>query len=190
MGKRFQTTIEEFGLVDDCINLRKLGLSLDKVADELNNGGKLPENVEISPEMVGYFLRNISDYRKEIIKKSKAHLMQSINTSFNVYDEINDLYSRTKLLLLDMEEVAANKDRHVDAYRFKAVSSEMREMLRQMLEIQKEVNDYNNVRKFMEIVLETVQEEAIEALPVIIEKLKIVQGTQWFSSIMDKGREE
>jgi len=82
------------------------------------------------------------------------------------------------------------KGRNIDPYRFKAVASEMRELLKQMVEIQKEINDYNNVRKFMEIVMSVLQKEVPDKIPIIIEELKIAKGTQWFANMMRKKVED
>jgi len=55
----------------------------------------------------------------------------------------------------------------------------MREMLKMMIEIQKELNDYENTKKFMEIVMETVAEECPQSIPIIIDRLKMSRETKW-----------
>jgi hypothetical protein len=72
----------------------------------------------------------------------------------------------------------------IDVYRWKAVVGEMREMLGTMGNIQKEINDYNNVRRFMEVVIETLSDECPEQIPAIVDRLRTTKGTQWFADIL------
>jgi hypothetical protein len=182
-----QSKIVKYKLEDDCVNLRKSGLSYQEIADELNASGKVPNDDSIDKFVVARFLEKMPDITKQLVREDKRRLLEVVNTNFDVFYEINTLFGKTKMLLELMEEDAVSRGKTIDPYRFKAVASEMREMLKQMTDIQKEVNDYNNVRKFMEIVLQVLQEEAPEKIPVIAEKLRVVKGTQWFADMMAKG---
>lgn len=181
-----QSKIVRYKLEEDCVNLRKAGFSYQEIADELNASGKVPENDRIDKFVIARFLEKMPQIAKELVQADKKRLLEVVNTNFDVFHEINTLFGKTKMMLEFMEDDAAEKGKLIDPYRFKAVVSEMREMLKQMTEIQKEVNDYNNVRKFMEIVLETLTEECPDKIPVIAEKLKVVKGTQWFAEIMTR----
>jgi hypothetical protein len=184
-----QSKIVKYKLEEDCINLKKADgrLSYQDIADELNRSGKVPPNDSIDKYVVARFLEKMPEVTKQVIKEDKRRMMEVVNTNFDVYYEINTLFAKTKTLLEMMEEDAIERGRLVDPYRFKAVSSEMREMLFQMTEIQKEINDYNNVRKFMEIVIQVLHEEAPEKIQIIAERLRVVKGTQWFSDLMSRG---
>ena len=182
-----QSKIVKYKLEEDCVNLRKSGLSYQEIADELNASGKVPNDDSIDKFVVARFLEKMPDITKQLVREDKRRLLEVVNTNFDVFYEINTLFGKTKMLLELMEEDAVSRGKTIDPYRFKAVASEMREMLKQMTDIQKEVNDYNNVRKFMEIVLQVLQEEAPEKIPVIAEKLRVVKGTQWFADMMAKG---
>ena len=185
-----QSKIVKYKLEEDCVNLRRAGLSYQEIADELNASEKVPNDDKIDKFVVARFLEKIPEITKQLVQEDKRRLLEVVNTNFDVFYEINALFSKTKTLLEFMEEDAIEKGKLIDPYRFKAVASEMREMLRQMTDIQKEVNDYNNVRKFMEIILQVLQDEAPDKIPIIAEKLRVVKGTQWFADMMAKGEDK
>lgn len=178
--------IVRYELEQDTVNLRQAGLSYQRVADELNALGKVPENDQINADNVKTFLNNIPQVSREMVKRNEKRLVAVVNNNMDIISEMTTLYDKTKKLMEAMEERASENNKHVDPYRFKALSSEMREMLKMMIDIQKELNDYENTRKFMEIVMETVAEISPESIPIIIEKLKAVQETKWFGQIFDK----
>jgi hypothetical protein len=179
--------IVRYKLEEDCVLLKKSGLTHKQIAEELNNSGKLPNSDLISRDDVDRFMKRIPSVEKALIKESKNRLIEVVNTNFDIIHELGSLFSRTKNLLDEMEERAKNTGKLVGAMSFKAVSSEMREMLRHMTDIQKEINDYENIRKFMQIVLQVLQEECPAQIPKIAERLRITKGTQWFANIVGKG---
>lgn len=179
-----QSKIVRYKLEEDCVNMRKAGFSLQEIADELNRSGKVPEGDSIDKFVVARFLEKVPEVTRQLVSENKGRLLEVVSTNFDILEEVNMLFLKAKFLLENLEEDAARFNRPVDPYRWKAVVSEMREMLRQMTEIQREINDYNNVRKFMEIVIKVIQEEAPDKLPIIADKLKEIKNTQWFSSIL------
>lgn len=182
-----QSKIVKYKLEEECVRLRREdGLSYQAIADELNNSDKVPADDSIDRFVVMRFLEKVPDISKEIISENRERMVEVVNQGFDIIHETNDLYGRAKKVLLQLEATARVTGRNIDPYRFKAVASEMREMLRQMMDIQKEINDYNNIRRFMEIILETLYEEVPDKIPIIIEKLKMAQGTQWFADIVAK----
>lgn len=180
-----QSKIVQYKLEEDCVNLRKLGYSFQKIADELNASGKVPEDDPIDKYVVMRFLEKIPEVQKQLVRENKGRLLEVVNTNFDIIHEVNHLFGKTKALLEAMEEDAYEKGKLVDPYRFKAVASEMRELLKQMTDIQREINDYKNIRRFMEIVLETLQEECPDKIPIIAEKLRLAKGTTWFADIVE-----
>lgn len=182
-----QSKIVKYKLEEECVRLRREdGLSYQQIASELNSSGKVPEDDSIDRFVVMRFLEKVPDISKEIISENRERMVEVVNQGFDIIHETNDLYGKAKEVLLQLEETAQATGRNIDPYRFKAVASEMREMLKQMMDIQKEINDYNNIRKFMEIILETLYEEVPDKIPIIIERLKMAQGTQWFADIVAK----
>lgn len=179
--------IVKYQLEEDCAYLHKLGLNNQQIADELNSSGKVPPDDKITPFVVMTFLNKVlPEVSKQLVKKSEERILQVVNTNFDVIQEVNLLYARTKNLLDDLEQQAREKNKPINPYHYKAVVSEMREMLNTMLDIQKEVNDYQNIRKFMEIVLEVLSEEVPDKIPIIVEKLRLSRGTTWFASVMNR----
>lgn len=179
--------IVRYKLEEDTVLLKRSGLTHQQIADELNMSGKIPNNDLVTRDDVDRFMKRVPAVQKALVKESKARLVEVVNTNFDIIHELSSLFSRTKNLLDAMEEKAAQSGKLVGAMSFKAISSEMREMLRHMTDIQKEINDYENIRKFMEIVLQVLQEECPAQIPKIAERLRIMKGTQWFANIIGKG---
>lgn len=184
-----QSKIVKYKLEEDCVNLRMAGMSFQQIADELNMDERVPKDDPIDKYVVMRFLEKIPDIQKQIVMEDKRRLVQVVNNNLDIIHEVTSLFHKTKNLLEQMEEDAFNKGRHMNPYQYKAVVSEMREMLKQMTEIQKEINDYNNVRRFMEIVLTTLKEEAPDKIPIIAERLRAVRNTSWFADIMSRGND-
>ncbi|WP_426455325.1 hypothetical protein ACP26L_36475 (plasmid) [Paenibacillus sp. S-38] len=182
-----KSKIVKYELEADVVNLRKSGLSFQDIADELNGSGKVPASDPLDKFVVMRFLQKMPEINRQIIQGDKARLVEVVNTNMDIVSEVQGLFHRAKFMLEVMEENAAEQGKVVDPYRFKAVASEMRELLKQMTEIQKEINDADNVRNFMQIVLDTLKAECPEKIPVIAEKLRVLKGTQWFSDMMRRG---
>lgn len=182
--------IVKYGLEEDCINLRKQHLSYDRIAEELNSLGKIPEDDSVDRWVVSRYLQTVPDAIKAAVKNNKRTLVSVVNTNMDIIFEVNNLFHKTKAILEGMERDYEEKNKPINVYQWKAVVSEMREMLRQMGDIQKEINDYDNVRRFMEIVIETLMAECPEKVPVIAEKLKMAKGTQWFADILNAEAEK
>jgi hypothetical protein len=182
-----QSKIVRYKLEEDCVNLRKNGLSYQDIADELNNSGKVPPTDPVDKFVVMRFLEKVPEITRQLVQEDKNRLLNVVNTNFDIIHEISMLFGKTKALLEMMEEDADAKGKTLNPYQFKAVASEMREMLNQMMMVQKEVNDFNNIKKFMEIVIDILKEEAPDKLPIIAEKLRTTKGTQWFADMVSKG---
>lgn len=179
-----KSKIVRYKLEEDCVTLRQSGMSYQQIADELNSSGKVPVEDPLDKYVVMRFLEKLPDITKQIVKDDKRRLLNVVNNNLDIVHEVTELFGKTKSLLNMMEEDAMNRGRSIDPYRFKAVASEMREMLKQMTEIQREINDYNNIRRFMEIVLNTLKEEAPDKIPIIAERLRMTKGTTWFADMM------
>lgn len=182
-----QSKIVKYKLEEDTVTLRASGLSFQQIADELNLLDRVPKDDLIDKHVVMRFLEKIPAISKQLVQEDKKRMIQVVSTSMDIVQEVVGLFHKTKTLLEDMEEKASNKKEHVNPYQYKAIASEMREMLRQMTEIQKEINDADNIRMFMEVVLTTLKEECPDKLPIIANKLKMAKGTQWFADMINKG---
>lgn len=185
-----QSKIVKYKLEEDVVNLRQSGLSYQQIADELNASGKVPPDDPIDKYVVMRFLEKLPEIQKQIVKEDKRRLIQVVNNNLDIIHEVTSLFQKTKNLLEMMEDEAYQRGTHVNPYKFKAVVSEMRELLKQMIEIQKEINDYNNVKMFMNIVLQVLREECPDKIPIIAEKLRIAKGTAWFADMMNRGKSD
>lgn len=179
-----RSKVVRFNLVEDVINLRMSGMSAEQIAEELNASGKLPHGEIISGDAIRRFLERVPEIRQELIRSNRDKLMETVNTGLDIVYETSNLFHRTKELLGELERQASKSGRVVNPYQYKALVSEMRELLKQMMDINKEINDYENIKKFMEIVLSVLKEECPDKIPIIAERLKMAKGTQWFSSII------
>ena len=171
--------IIQYGLEQDTVNLRQAGLSYQRIADELNASGKVPEDDPINADIVKRFLDHIPEVNRELVRRDEKRMLAVVNNSMDIISEMTTLYGKTARLLEIIEEKAYEEGTIIDPHKFKALSSEMREMLKMMIEIQKELNDYENTKKFMEIVMETVAEECPQSIPIIIDRLKMSRETKW-----------
>lgn len=185
MSKTKVSKIVKYKVEEDVINMRRAGLTYEQIAEDLNASGKIPPDDPINKDTVARFLATIPEVKRKLYRDSQKRIIKTINQSFDIIYEINSLYEKTKNLLEKMEQEAEEKGRHINPYQFKAVSSEMRELLSKMIEIQKEINDYKNVHKFMEIILQTLYEEVPDKIPIIIERLKAIKETKWFSDLLE-----
>jgi hypothetical protein len=181
-----KSKIVKYKLEEDVVMLRQAGMSFQQIADELNESGKVPEDDQLDKYVVMRFLEKLPEVTKAIVREDKRRLLNVVNNNLDIVHEVTELFGKTKSLLNHMEEDAYERNKMVDPYRWKAVVSEMREMLKQMTEIQREINDYNNIRKFMEIIMETLKDECPEKIPVIAAKLRMHKGTTWFSDMMGR----
>jgi orotate phosphoribosyltransferase-like protein len=178
--------IVKYKLEEDTVALRKQGLSLQSIADELNATGKVPSDDIIQKWTVQRFLDDMPEIERQLISQNKKRLMTVVNQQMDIIHEVNDLYSTTKQLLDFMVEDALDKGHLPSATNFKFMSSELQGYLRIMMDIQKEINTYDNVKKFMQIVIECVKKNAPESLPDILEELKTLQGARWFADSFRK----
>mgnify|MGYP000874258068 FL=1 len=185
-SNRNVSKVIQYDLEQDTVNLRQAGLSYQRIADELNASGKVPEDDQINADIVKRFLNHVPAVSREMVKRDKKRMMAVVDNNIDIIHEMTTLYSKTSDLLNAMESQAREKNSILDPHKFKALSSEMREMLKMMIEIQKELNDYENTKRFMEIVMETVAEECPQSIPIIIEKLKMSQKTQWIGQLFNE----
>jgi superfamily II DNA helicase RecQ len=178
--------IVKYNLEEECISLKQQGFSLTQIAEELNKNSNIPQSDKIDRYTVNRFINKIPNVDQVLLNIDKVNYLQNFNSSMDILQEATDFYNKTRTLLETMEKEAEKVKRYVNPYQFKAVVSEAREFLKQITDLQKEINDYKNVHKFMEIVLKVLQEECPEKIPIIAERLKVGKDTQWFSDIINK----
>lgn len=174
--------IELWGLEKDVIELRKIGLSYQQIVDELFQRGKVPEGEKLDKYVIKRFLDKVPEL-KTIVRGSKKRIVQAVSAELDIIYEVSLFAAKCRNLLELLEEEALEHSTLPNPGHFKALSSEMREWLKMMKEIQKEIADYNNVRTFMKIVLETVKKEAPKALPSILRQMQEMKSASWFDGM-------
>lgn len=179
-----RTIIGKHGLVEDAVNLRLAGMTLVEIQSTLNS--KLPADKQITLETVRTFYKRLPELKQTIVKNNKKQLVRAVNNNLDMVSELNDLYGRTKTLLDRLEDRAEDEDYIMNPFRFKAISSEMRELLRLMMEVNKEISDLDNINRFMAIVVEVIKEESPQSIPIIVERLRTAKGTGWLSEVIRK----
>lgn len=179
-----KSKIVKYKLEEDCVTLRRAGLSYQQIADELNSSGKVPDDDKIDKYVLIRFFDSLPEIQQQLVKEDKKRLIAVVDNNMDIVSEVTQLFSKTKNLLEAMEDDAESKGRFVNPYQYKAVVGEMREMLKQMTDIQREINDFDNIKMFMQIVLEVIKEECPDKLPIIADRLKSAKGTSWFSSLI------
>lgn len=179
-----KSKIVKYKLEEDCVTLRRAGLSYQQIADELNNSGKVPDDDKIDKYVLIRFFDTLPEIQQQLVKEDKKRLIAVVDNNMDIVSEVTQLFAKTKMLLEAMEDDAHEKGRFVNPYQFKAVVGEMREMLKQMTDIQREINDFDNIKMFMQIVLDVIKEECPEKLPIIADRLKSAKGTSWFSTLV------
>lgn len=186
LDRRKISKVTQYGLQEDVIRLRQEGYTLQGIADELNNSGKVPEDDRINKHVVLRYLNSIPITKQQMFYIDKDQFLKTESFSFDIIGEVAELFVKTKNMMAYMEDDCNEKNIPMNPSHFKALVSEMRGLLDQLGGLQKEVHDYNNVRKFMEIILTILEEEAPEKIPAIADRLKMTQGTQWFAGLMNK----
>ncbi len=177
-----KSKIEKYKLEEMAIRLREEEhLTYQEIAEKLNISGLVPSDDEIKLWTVERFLKKIPEVKKHLLHQDKRRLLKVMNKQVDIIDETLLLYNRTKTLLINMENKAAESNGTINTKSYKALCSEMRVLLKQMTEMQKQINDFENVKKFMEIVLETVHDVAPQALNPILDKLRIKQNSVWLT---------
>ncbi|GEN36578.1 hypothetical protein [Aneurinibacillus danicus] len=181
--------IELWGLEKDVIELRKMGLSYQQIVDELYRRGAVPEGEKLDKYVIKRFLDKVPEL-KTIVRGSKKRIVQAVSAELDIIYEVSLFAAKCRNLLELLEEEALENSTLPNPGHFKALSSEMREWLKMMKEIQKEIADYNNVRTFMKIVLETVKKEAPQALPSILRQMQEMKSSAWFDGMGEGGDAE
>lgn len=171
-----QSKIEKYDLVGHAINLLTVTpkMSYKAIAEELNSIGDVPEDDSVSVQNVSDFAKNYPDVRKEILLANRQHMRKMVMESaeFDMLGTLKDMAARTSFMIDSMEQFALEEGQLPDAKDYKALSSELRETLKQIEGIHKEVYDMEVVREFLVEVIKTLKEVSPESLPSFIAKMK------------------
>lgn len=171
-----QSKIEKYDLISHAINLLTVTpkMSYKQIAEELNSIGDVPEEDAITPQNVASFAKSYPEARKEILLANRQHMRKLLfeSAEFDMLGILKDMAARTAFMIDAMEQMALEEGTIPDAKDYKALSSELREILKQIEGIHKEVYDMEVVREFLIEVVKTLKEVSPEALQTFITKMK------------------
>lgn len=177
--------IVKYKLEKDAILLKEAGLTHQQIADELNKNEAVKPEEPITDKVVRAFLKKYrEETARDIVKNSDKRMKECVGLQIDIIGEFGELYATAKDIMEKIERDAEAKGRSISPYHYKALVSEMRELLKMMIDIQREINDHDNIKKFMEVIINTIKDEAPDALPVISQRLKELKETQWFSKFL------
>ena len=94
------------------------------------------------------------------------------SAEFDMLGTLKDMAARTSFMIDTMEQMAIDEGNLPDAKDYKALSSELRETLKQIENIHKEVYDMEVVREFLIEVIKTLKEVSPDALATFINRMK------------------
>lgn len=186
-----QSKIEKYDLVGHAISLLTVTpkMSYKDIAEELNVIGDVPEDEKISPVNVSEFAKNYPEVRKEILLANRQHMRKLVMDSaeFDMLGALKDMAGRLTFMIDAMEQFALDEGMLPDPKGYKALSSELRETLKQIEGIHKEVYDMEVVREFLIEIIKTLKEVSPEALQAFITKMKGKRDNNHLVSELLKG---
>lgn len=171
-----QSKIERYDLMGHAINLLTVQpkMSYKDIAEELNSIGDVPSDDSITSDNVSHFAKSYPQVRREILLANRQQMRKMVMESaeFDMLGQLKDMAARTGFMLDAMEQMSLDEGELPDAKDYKALSSELRETLKQIEGIHKEVYDMEVVREFLIEVVKTLKEVSPESLEAFITKMK------------------
>lgn len=171
-----QSKLEKYGLVEDTLNLLKVipKLTYQQICDEINVIGKVPEDDLITPDNLTHFVRNVPEIRREVMLANRNHMRKLVfeSAEFDMLGHLKDMAARTAFMIDTMEEASLMEGKVMKASDYKALNSELRETLKQIEGIHKEIYQMEVVREFLLEVVKTLKDVSPEALAAFIQKMK------------------
>lgn len=178
-GAQHQTTMSrskiiKYQLEEDVIRLKSEGKTYEQIANLLNADPRVPTNDPLNLWVVERFLKSLPALRTQAVRTDRRRLLNMMNRQVDMYTEIMKQYNSIKILL---DEENSKKDPDYKAV--KAYTSEARELLKMINDMQAEINSQENVKQFMNVVLNTVNEIAPQCVEPIVKSLKVQQESMF-----------
>ncbi|QNR70440.1 hypothetical protein IAQ67_28400 (plasmid) [Paenibacillus peoriae] len=171
-----QSKIEKYDLVEATLNLLKVipKMTYQQICDEINSIGAVPEDDRITVDNLTHFVRAMPDVRKEVMLANKQHMRKVVfdSAEFDMLGHLKEMAARTAFMINTMEEMAFDEGTIPDPKGYKALSSELRETLKQIEGIHKEIYDMEIVREFLMEVVKTLKDVSPEALPTFVQRMR------------------
>lgn len=171
-----QSKIEKYGLVDHALTLLKVTpkLTYQQICDELNVIGNVPPDEAITVDNLTHFVRSVPEVRREVMLANKNHMRKLVfeSAEFDMLGHLKEMAARTAFMIEAMEEAYLAEGKLMKASDYKALNSELRETLKQIEGIHKEIYQMEVVREFLLEVVKTLKEVSPESLQEFIKKMK------------------
>lgn len=177
MRKRgVQSKIEKYDLTEQAISLLMVNpkMPYPAIAEELNTIGGVPAEELITSDNVLQFAKSYPEVRKQIMLADRARMRKIVleGAEFDMLGQLKDMAARTMFMMQAMEDQALEEGGFMPAKDFKALNSELRETLKQIEGIHKEIYDMEVVRNFLVEVVNVLKDVSPEALPHFIGRMK------------------
>ena len=184
--------IEEHGLEEHAIALLTANprLTYEQIAQELNKIAGLEDSVEkITKKVVFNYSKVYPEARREVLlanRKMRRDLVLE-GAEFDMLKIYKDQAARLTFLIDEMEQEALDEGVLPDPKSYKALSSELRETLKQIESIHKSVYDMEVVREFLKDVVETLKDVSPQALAEFTNRMKSKRDGEHVVSEILKG---
>lgn len=172
----FQSKLAKNDLEDTAMTLLTAipKLTYQEICDELNAMAGLEGTEAITVDNITHFAKNVPEVRKEVMLANRQHLRKFVfeSAEFNMLGYLKEMTARTMFMLETLEEENLANGTIMSPKDYKALNSELRETLKQIEGIHKEIYQMEVVREFLLEVVKTLKEVSPEALPTFIAKMK------------------
>lgn len=177
LSKKKTSRIEEHNLEEHAIAFLTAvpKMSYEQIAQELNKIAGLEDSDEkITKKVVFTFAKSYPEVRREVLISQRKRMREIVleGAEFDMLGTLKDMAARLSFMLDTMEEMAIDEGSIPDPKSYKALSSELRETLKQIESIHSSVYDMEVVREFLIDVVKTLKDVSPEALPIFIERMK------------------
>lgn len=169
--------IEELGLLDSCVTLLTIRprLTYDQVAHELNVMANLTEGRKIDRLAVQAVVYRNQEVRAQLMLQNREHMRKIVleGAEFDMLHTLKDMASRLTFMIDTYEEMCITQGDLPDPHKYRALNSELRETLKFIESIHKDIYDMNIVREFLVDILQTLKETSPEAFNKFVKKVKL-----------------
>lgn len=171
-----QSKLEKYGLVEETLNLLKVipKLTYQQICDEINVIGKVSEDDLITVDNLTHFVKSVPEVRREVMLANRNHMRKLVfeSAEFDMLGHLKDMAARTAFMIESIEEANLMEGKVMKPSDFKALNSELRETLKQIEGIHKEIYQMEVVREFLLEVVKTLKDVSPEALALFIQRMK------------------
>lgn len=172
----FPSKLEKYNLVEHALTLLKVTpkLTYQQICDELNAIGNVPPEDAITVDNLTHFVKTVPEVRREVMLANKNYMRKLVfdSAEFDMLGHLKEMAARTAFMIEALEEAYLAEGKLMKPSDYKALNSELRETLKQIEGIHKEIYQMEVVREFLLEVVKTLKEVSPEALQAFIQKMK------------------